>query len=185
MARGQRTYEQDEIRLGLLYLAKAAGREREASRRLKRERGLTIPHTTLTGWKNRSHPELYADILRQNEQVRREEMAEEVIAVNQKELHAANLSVDRLITALENDEIAAKDLPKALRDVKLSFGIGTDKANVLLDRPTEIVEKRADWGQMSAALRVLLKMPHTDSTADDISDEPQDALVVGDNEKGA
>jgi hypothetical protein len=94
--------------------------------------------------------------VRQNEEARREQMAEDVIAVNQKELQAANLAIDQTIAALENGEIAPRELPKALRDLKLSFGIGTDKANVLMDRPTATVEHKVNMPEIDAAIAALL-----------------------------
>jgi hypothetical protein len=75
---------------------------------------------------------------------------------NQKELHAANLAIDQTIAALEKGEIAPRELPKALRDLKLSFGIGTDKANVLMDRATAAVEHTVNMPQIDAAIAALL-----------------------------
>jgi hypothetical protein len=148
----RRDYTAEEIDLGLTYLAMAAGNDRAAARELKAERGLTIPRTTLRDWKVRKTDD-YTAIRSRLEQKRREEMAEHVTAISQKELEAADLAIDQLIDGLKAGTVAAKDLPKALRDLKLSFGIGTDKANVLLDRPTTIVGHSYDLPTIEAAIR--------------------------------
>jgi hypothetical protein len=96
----RRDYTAEEIDLGLTYLVMAAGNDRAAARDLKAEHGLTIPRTTVRDWKV-SRADEYAEIRLRLEQRRREAMAEDVIALNKKELEAANLTIDQLISDLK------------------------------------------------------------------------------------
>src|SRR5215204_2465393 len=140
----KRDYTAEEIDLGMTYSVMAAGNDRAAARDLKRDHGVTIPRETLRDWRIKSKSDEYAEIRTRLEQKRREEMAEGVIALNMKELEAAHLAADQIITDLKAKKIPAKDVPKALQQLQIAFGIGVDKSNVLLDRPTEIVERRVN-----------------------------------------
>jgi hypothetical protein len=90
----------------------AAGNTRRASRKLREDGKGSMPHTTLAGWKAQ-HEDRYTGLVREREQVRREQMAEEVIELSQLEIDAARKAVVRLDAALDNDEIQPKDLGRA------------------------------------------------------------------------
>jgi hypothetical protein len=130
----QRSYTLEEIETGLVELAIWHGNSRQASRTLS-DRGITIPYTTLDGWK-KSHADRMAELQAQIVPQVREKLAQqyEVIGMRAGELTLA--SMERLSDEL--GEIPVRDLAGAIRNLSTTGAIGIDKASLLRGMPTEI-----------------------------------------------
>jgi hypothetical protein len=130
----QRSYNLEEIELGLSELAIWFGNSRQASRTLA-DKGIEIPRSTLEGWQ-RQHPERYAELQEQVVPIVRERLAQlfETSAMRSVELTLKGL--DRMDE--EFGEIPARDLAGAIRNISTAGAIGIDKASLLRGLPTEI-----------------------------------------------
>jgi hypothetical protein len=80
------------------------------------------------------------------------ELAAEYTDLARYELAVARKVLDRLDT--ETDEIPARDLAGTLRNVKVSSAVGTDKAQLLRDEPTEIKQPMSS-AQIARELKAL------------------------------
>lgn len=101
-----------------------------------------VPDATLRRWR-REHRHEY-------DRVRRElaPRLESIVVAEQYAFiieagHAKRLALAKTMDALENDQIPARDLPGALRNITTAEAISIDKVLALSGRPTSIVEHRS------------------------------------------
>jgi hypothetical protein len=132
-----RRYTDQERERGLVALAYASGNSRHAAKLLKVQ-GLPIPASTLKSW-----PVRYADLY---DKARLEilprlnaQLAEQHIELVQSGMKLEQVFRAKIATALDKDELPARDLPGGLRNVATSIGIHSDKARLLRGEPTTIV----------------------------------------------
>jgi hypothetical protein len=101
-----------------------------------------IPEYTLKMWKEK-HREDYErvcrDVAPRLESIVVNESYARVIALGELEA----LAMEKLEAALRNDEIPARDLPGALRNITTSKAINVDKILALSGRPTQVIEHRS------------------------------------------
>jgi hypothetical protein len=149
------------VDVGLLTLASVGGRYRTAHKTLK-EKGLTIPETTLQYWRLTQYPNRYRDIAtRQAAQIE----GEIVNNVRALALRASEAAYKAL--ALEEERIESgetRDASGSLRNIATSIGISVDKILLMEGRPTTITEARSS----DDVLRGLQDKGYVDSTAEDV-----------------
>jgi hypothetical protein len=166
----RRTYSDPERERGLVALAYYSGNAGRASAALK-EQGLPIPKRTLNDWRNR-HAEVY-------ERVRQEMLPRIEAEVAEQHTELANAAIDTQRKVLERlrgevDELPARDLPGAARNVAVTSGIHSEKARLYRDEPTEIRGASAD--DLETLTRRWQKL--IEAHPELIQPEPQDAEVV-------
>ena len=146
-----RHYTETEIETGLFALAMASGSPSRASEALALQ-GLEIPPTTLDHWRHRTHSLRYERIRDKSYPQLKAKMAEEMEA-----LFEAQAKVEwKLLRKLEEsiDELPARDVPGALRNLGVTKALNVDKSAPLRGEPTARVEVSA-VDQAEAALATL------------------------------
>ena len=125
-----------------------------------------VPHQTLALWVTSSHVGRYEHI--RSEVVPRvyAKLAQEAEDLARKYAEAEQATLDRYEEELPN--LKAGEVANALRNLATSRGISTDKANVLRNRPTQIVERRSS----SEILRRLAEIGVIEGTAEEIRELP-------------
>lgn len=129
---------------GLLALAEHNGNSRKAAEFLARgDSPVHVHHQTLWNWRERE-PERY-------ERIRAEVVPKVRLRASEDHMAMAARLMDlegELLEKLKEkaDELPAKEVSTALRNVSTSGAIHVDKAQVLSDQPTEI--RRLDTGEV-------------------------------------
>lgn len=166
--RTRRVYSPPEIEAALRTLVYYGGNTSRTSAEVG------IPQQTLHDWRAHDHRDRYLEI------AEREAPKLEALAAQQaRELilragDAEHGLLDKLNTALANDETTPKELSElagTLQRLTTSKGINGTKLLELTGRPTQIVEHR-DPKQAATALARRLGLT-IDSTAEDITSENQ------------
>ena len=134
------SYTEEEIERGLVATALASGNTRLAAQILAGE-GLPIPRSTLQSWVNRIHPQRYEEVRARELPRLREFLAEKHTAAAERYLRLEQRVADRIEDSLE--EIPARDLPGASRNLAVSGAVHLDKAQLLRDQPTTVVHHRS------------------------------------------
>lgn len=134
----KRIYTEAEIERGLSVLALCAGHGKRAEEML-REDGHPIPASTLLTW-TRTKPERYAKAQRRVYHQLQSRMAGELERLSARAISIEDKLLDRI--ERETEEIPARDLAGALRNVATAQGISTDKFRLLRDQPAAVVEHR-------------------------------------------
>ena len=135
---GQR-YSEEEIERGLNEVALCAGNTHRAHRQLE-DRGLQIPRPTLEKWTSRQHVERYERIREQVLPRIHAKLAAESEDLARAYAEAEHATLERFREELPN--LRAHEAAGAVRNLATSRGISTDKANLLRNRPTAVVEHR-------------------------------------------
>ena len=138
--RTRTSYTEEEIERGLVATALASGNTRLAAEILARE-GLPIPRSTLQSWVRRIHPQRYEEVRARELPRLREFLAEKHTAAAERYLRLEQRVADRIEDTLE--EIPARDLPGASRNLAVSGAVHLDKAQLLRDQPTTVVQHRS------------------------------------------
>jgi hypothetical protein len=121
---------------GLLALALGGGSLRRAAAMSG------ISENTLKEWRGRFREEyerVCRDVAPRLEAIVVNECYARVIALGELE----TLAMEKLEAALANNEIPARDLPGALRNITTSKAINVDKILALSGRPTQVIEHRS------------------------------------------
>ena len=132
-------YTEEEIYRGLAEVALCAGNTHRAARQLSAQ-GMAIPRGTLEKWANRQHVDRYARV--------REELLPKIhaqIAADCEELAALGAQLERETLEKYREELPnlrASEAASAVRNIATSKAINVDKATLLRNRPTQIVEHR-------------------------------------------
>lgn len=162
-------YTPEEIERGLHAVALAGGNASRAHDELKAQ-GLAVSRQTLHKWATELHADRY-------EHVRLEvlpriygKIAQETEDLTRRYAKAEHKTLDRYEEELPN--LKAGEVASALRNLATSRGISTDKANVLRDRPTAIVEHKS----ASEILRRLTEIGVIDGTAEELPSAADVAL---------
>jgi hypothetical protein len=170
-ARGNGNYTEQERERALVAVALASGNARRAARTL-RQQGFPVPARTLQRWK-REHHELYARVESEVLPRVKRKLAAEYTDLARYELAVSRKVLERLdAEAGDPDKLATRDLPGALRNIKVSAAVGTDKSQLLRDSPTEIKQTMS----VAESLRELQRLGAIDGTATEES--VQDAQVI-------
>lgn len=164
------SYTEEQIRRGLLTVAKHGGSGENASKEL-RSQGLPIPASTLNTWRTRTHPDLYQEIHatygREIEANLVSRFREVAIAATEASLEAVNVARQQLLKG------EAKDPAGAARNLATTAAINTDKLYLVTDRPTEV---RADRGA-SEILNALANRLGLTSGSDNTQETQQPATI--------
>jgi hypothetical protein len=120
-------YTDQEIERGLVALALFSGNRRRASEALDQQ-GLSIPDSTLRDWRE-TYSGWYTEVQRKTMPQIRELAAEQHSDLAQLEGGAARKLLDRLIAKYQ--DIPARDLPGAIRNLDVSAAVNRDKAAML------------------------------------------------------
>ena len=168
--RGKR-HDVTAIDQGLIYLARAYGKARKASR-LMIEDGVTpIPPSTLDHWKKVAHPGRYERLRAEWEKRRDLDAAERMDAIRSRALEIEEDILEK--TAAKLDKIDARDLPNAFKNLAIGSGILQDKSDSLKGKPAGVIEHRYDVTAIEAAMRAI--------EAEVMEAQPVDAEVVEDD----
>lgn len=131
------SYTEEQIRRGLLTVAKHGGSGQRASREL-RSQGINIPARTLNAWRQETHTELYRELHKTHatdiEASLVAEFREVAIAASRGTLEAVNIAVTKLPES--------KDPAAAARNLATTAAISMDKLYLATDRPTEVRQDR-------------------------------------------
>lgn len=136
--RTQRSYNEREIELALSTVAFLNGNTRQAHKELK-QAGLSINPATLWRWSRKKYVEKYEEIRREVTPRAREWAAERHMALADEHMEINRSLLERLRGTVE--DIPARDLPGAVRNVSTAAAIETDKAQLLAGQPTVRVER--------------------------------------------
>jgi hypothetical protein len=102
------------------------------------EQGFPVPARSLQRWK-REHGDLYARVESEVLPRVKRELAAEYTDLARYELAVSRKVLERLdAEAGDPDELATRELPGALRNIKVSAAVGTDKSQLLRAEPTAI-----------------------------------------------
>ena len=127
--RGKR-HDITAIDQGLIYLARAYGKARKASR-LMAEDGLTpVPPSTLDHWKKVTHPERYEQLRAEWEKRRDLDAAERMDALVSRALDLEEKILDQ--AAEKVDKIDPRDLANAFKN--FAIGSGVSKTSLIASR---------------------------------------------------
>jgi hypothetical protein len=140
-------YTDQEVERGLVAVAMCSGNYRRAAQLLEQQ-DLPIPASTLRDWLTR-RAEDYTQVREQTMPKLNAQLAEQ-----HTQLVRANMELEdelRKKITEQKDEIPARDLPGALRNVSTSTGIHSDKARLLRGEPTQIVQSK-DAAELQRAL---------------------------------
>lgn len=146
----RKDYTDQEIDAALSALAICSGHLDKAHALLKDEIGYHVPRDTIRYWSRTSRVERYERIRQQVSAQLQAQMADthQRLAEGAAELEAK--TIERLNERLNTAQVEDKDLANILKNSALSSGIHVDKAQLLNNRPTQIVERPA-----SEVLRAL------------------------------
>jgi hypothetical protein len=134
-------FSEEEIDLGLATVALFSGNTRRASAALK-EHGLKVSQATLYKWKAHRYVERYDEIYKRGLPLRDARTAQRFEEITEAAADATQRLIDRTDQALHENEIPARDLPGAARNMATAAAISVDKALLMRGRPTQIVERQ-------------------------------------------
>lgn len=140
-------FTSDEIERGLAALVMADGNASRAAKDLAAAGGIRIAQRTLSEWKTTKADQLEdvrARLVPQLEEMRAQRL--EALATTAAEV--TNQALERMRETM--GELSVKEIPGAARNAATVLGITTEKAQLLRQRPTAVVQH-----DHSAALRFL------------------------------
>jgi len=143
-------YTSAEVTEGLTVLALCAGNSRRAERELE-ARGRRIPYKTLQAWKARIYATEYEDLCEREIPRQYAEIAQRCKDVALEASEVEMILLDRMRT--EAQEIPARELAGAVRNVSTTKGINLTQAGAADQRPTVIREVH----DLAATVRALGK----------------------------
>jgi hypothetical protein len=147
VARSRPSYGDLERERGLIAVAMANGNTHQAARDLSSD-GLKISQKTLWKWR-REETQRYEELRSQWLPKIREVAAEQHMALASRQIElSASLTED---LAKKRGDLDGRDISTAIRNVTVSAGVHTDKAQLLSGEPTAIV--RRDLGEVLRNLK--------------------------------
>lgn len=159
----------EEIERGLVEVAAANGNVRAASKALA-EQGVKVPKTTLHRWATDTHADRYLQIQAELMPRIRARAAEQHMELADRGMQLEHKVLEKLDS--EVDEIPARDLPGAARNIATGAAIHTDKASVLRGEPTQILA-RHDIAEVTRSLRAKgIELEVVDAGAVEVEDQP-------------
>lgn len=167
-----RKYPPEQIRRGLLVLAKHGGNAVQASAELA-ENGTPVPESTLYDWKSNQHPELYAEI---HDTYSREIEARLIPELRDSARLAAQVARNAILRSQEQlDAGQVKDPGTLARNMATTGAINIDKLLLLTERPTVRTEN-TDVTSLLRSLEAVIPglEPITDAQVIDEQPEPQE-----------
>jgi len=169
----QRRYGAPEVTRALTAVAYANGNTRKAARDLA-EDGIRMDDSLLWRWKSEQHVEEYERI-RQTilPQIRRQ-AGDEHLDLASRQMAVNRQILERL--GKEVDDLPAKELPGASRNMSVGAAVETEKAQLLHEQPTE--RRAVDLPSMLKELQSLGVEPKKVLNLEPVSEE--DAEVVPD-----
>lgn len=138
--RSKPTFNETERTKALLALAHWNGNGRKASQELAQD-GLEIDQKTLWRWSRKQHVAEYERIRAEVLPIVETRAAEGYANLAARQIEVAHRITDRLEANIE--EIPPRDLPAANKNTVTAAAISTDKAQLLNDRPTSIIQRSA------------------------------------------
>jgi hypothetical protein len=135
--RGKR-HDIDSIDQGLIYLARAYGKARKASRLMAEDGLQPVPPSTLDHWKKVAHPERYEQLRTEWEKRRDLDAAERMDALVSRALDIEEEILEK--TAEKVDKIDPRDLANAFKNLAIGSGVLQDKSDRLRGKPAVVVE---------------------------------------------
>jgi hypothetical protein len=159
---GRESYTEADRRVGLGALALCSGNGRKAAALLERA-GQRIPSRTLYAWRH-DHADLYREIREGAVAKVKADAAEVYTDIAGALIEDAGALRQRLSENVE--DIPARDVPGAIRNVMTGAAIATDKASTLRDEPTSIVQHRSS----AEILRALASKGVLEADAEDVTD---------------
>jgi len=138
----RKDYTDQEIDAGLTAFAICSGHRKKAAELVKTQ-GFEIPAETIREWANRTHPDRYDRIRTKIAPKLQQQMADthQALAGTAAELEAR--VVEKLETRLETGDVEDRDLANIFKSAAIAGGIHVEKAQLLNDRPTQIVQRSA------------------------------------------
>lgn len=129
-------YTTADIERALTEVAACNGNVRQAEANLDADPDArAVPKSTLHEWKTRHHVERYAAIRAEQLPKIREQAADQHMALAQRSMEVED---DLLaLLAAKKDELPARDLAGAIRNLSVDSGVHTQNAQLLNDQPTE------------------------------------------------
>jgi hypothetical protein len=150
--RGKR-HDIDSIDQGLIYLARAYGKARKASRLMAEDGLQPVPPSTLDHWKKVAHPERYAQLRVEWEKRRDLDAAERMDALVSRALDIEEEILEK--TAEKVDEIDPRDLANAFKNLAIGSGVLQDKSDRIKGKPAAAIEHRLEVAQIDRMLAQL------------------------------
>jgi hypothetical protein len=161
------TYTEPQILAGLTQLAICGGNARLANEHLT-SLGYDIPAETLAKWRTHTHPDRYQQI----QQDLAPRIAEKIAAQAEEFIIAATEVEAEALAHLRSrlTELTPSEAAGALRNITTSKALNLDKvASPLRGRPSHITEVR---GTEEILRSLAQKIPSIDSTAEELTEEP-------------
>ena len=170
-------YTDREIERGLVALALFSGNRRRASKALDQQ-GLSIPDSTLRDWRE-TYSGWYAEVQAKTMPRIRELAAEQHSDLAQLEGGAARKLLDRLIA--EYQEIPARDLPGAIRNLDVGAAVNRDKAAMLRGENTDTPTPMRSVSEIILALKAKGFDPSKLSLTQtvEVSEDPRPDSIEG------
>lgn len=139
----RKDFTDQEIDMGLTAYAICSGKMKRAAELVKQQAGLDIPYETIRSWAQRTHPDRYERIRAEVAPKLQQQMADthQALAHTAAELEAQ--AVEKLETRLKTGEVEDRDLANIFKSAAIAGGIHVEKAQLLNDRPTQIVQRSA------------------------------------------
>jgi hypothetical protein len=150
--RGKR-HDITAIDQGLIYLARAYGKARKASRLMAQDGLQPIPASTLDHWKKVAHPERYEQLRAEWEKRRDLDAAERMDALVSRALDIEEEILEK--TAEKVDKIDPRDLANAFKNLAIGSGVLQDKSDRIKGKPAAAIEHRLDVAQIDRMLAQL------------------------------
>lgn len=163
-------YDAEEINTALTALAFYQGNARRTSKELKSKFGLDINHSTLGRWKNSTYLDKYRQMV---------DSLDEKLAAQSSEIAYNLAQIEGKIARNLNDkvdELAARDLPGALRNVSTSRAISIDKSMALRQKPQVVHQHRG--GAEELAMKLARLNPELAKAMGLIEEDVVDATIV-------
>ena len=135
-------FSEEQVERSLTMLALFSGNASRASRELA-DQGLQISRSTLTAWRDERYAERYQQIHTGLMGQIRERMAQQAEELADRNAEAELAAIERFFEQVHH--LSGKDAALAAKNFALARGISTDKALLLRNQPTAIVEHRDPW----------------------------------------
>lgn len=133
-------HTEEDIEFALTQLAMCAGSPTRAAQRLE-QLGRPISVNTLIYWKGK-YPDRIERIHQEVLPQINAKVAQECEDLARKYAEVEDRALGAVIQALDEDRLEVKDIARLIQPVATSKAINVDKARLLRDRPTQIVEHR-------------------------------------------
>lgn len=139
--RERKDYTDQEIDMGLTALAICSGRRKKAAELVKEQSGVEIPATTIADWARTTYPDRYQRVRAEVAPKLQAQMADTHQALADTAARLEVRAVTKLSDRLDQGDVEDKDLVNLYKASAIAGGIHVEKAQLLNDRPTHIVQR--------------------------------------------